>query len=373
MLNPGQAQLQAVFNTHPTLMQNLFSKKVTLGFDGFIDSIVKIIRHKNEDSKSTYFETSSDFAHYILEKESNNFSVELEELTNKIGGNMAIMSNALALLGPELTCIGTFGFPQVHRAFQQMPGNCTLYSFAEPGLTTALEFKDSKILMAEMKGINQVNWKTVKDIVGEEKVIELFSGRHLISLLNWSELENSTDIWKGLLTDILPKTASLKKKAIGFFDLSDCSRKSPAKIRVALDLLKEFCAFWEVTLSLNLNEANVLYSALGTKGKTAGSVHGIGDTIYRTLGISKVVIHYSTEAFCWDYNGIHHSPTVIVSEPKVLTGAGDNFNAGFCAGLLLDLDIDLALQLGHSVSGYYLRQGESPNLHQLISSISATK
>jgi sugar/nucleoside kinase (ribokinase family) len=54
-----------------------------------------------------------------------------------------------------------------------------------------------------------------------------------------------------------------------------------------------------------------------------------------------------------------------VKEPKISTGAGDHFNAGFCVGRLLDLDLEASLQLGVSTSGFYVRNARSPDLNDL--------
>ena len=51
-----------------------------------------------------------------------------------------------------------------------------------------------------------------------------------------------------------------------------------------------------------------------------------------------------------------------VSDPKISTGAGDNFNAGFCAAQLLELDLESSVILANAVSGYYVRTGTSAQL-----------
>ncbi len=61
--------------------------------------------------------------------------------------------------------------------------------------------------------------------------------------------------------------------------------------------------------------------------------------------------------------GVFEGP--FVRKPYLSTGAGDNFNAGFCLGLLAELPIEQALCAGVATSGYYVRQGKSPSLKQL--------
>jgi hypothetical protein len=344
--------------------RNLINKRVTLGFDGFVDSIIKIIRKKEGDRK-LFFTSSTGFAQYILEKQSKNFSIELEEQLSKMGGNMPITANALGTLGAECNCIGALGFPQLHKVYEVMSPNCKLYSFANPGLSMAYEFDDSKMMMADMQELNRVNWQVVVDVIGIQKIIDLFSHRHLLALLNWSELEHSTDIWKGLLNDVLPRLA-YDEKPYGFFDLSDCSRRTDEKIYEALMLLNEFAKYWKVILSMNLNEAHLLHRVL-TAREAPEETSSTGATLFEALKIHQIVIHTSARALSWSSEGMFVRESYRIEKPKVLTGAGDNFNAGFCAATLAGLQGEDALAIAHAVSGYYLLEGTSPDFQQLSS------
>ena len=58
-------------------------------------------------------------------------------------------------------------------------------------------------------------------------------------------------------------------------------------------------------------------------------------------------------------------PGPFTAEPRLTTGAGDHFNAGFATGQLLGLDAEGCLTLGVATSGHYVRTGESPDLAQL--------
>ena len=205
----------------------LQSKKITAGFDGFIDTIARIIREKQDHQAPSLFITIKQFGEYILEKQGASFSLELEEKSIKLGGNMPIMANALGRLGISVNCIGALGYPQIHLVFNQLSSNCRLYSFAEPGTATAYEFNDGKMMMAQMGAINTSGWEKIKEAIGIETLIRLYSESNMICLLNWSEIDVSTDIWKGLLKDVLSKY-SADKKQIAFFDLSDCSKREPS-------------------------------------------------------------------------------------------------------------------------------------------------
>ena len=54
-----------------------------------------------------------------------------------------------------------------------------------------------------------------------------------------------------------------------------------------------------------------------------------------------------------------------VQQPKISTGAGDHFNAGFCLGRVLGFGLEESLCTGVATSGYYVRTAESPTAQQL--------
>ena len=342
----------------------LSARTVTLGFDGFIDSVVKVIRYKDHQSPISFFETPHAFGEYIVAKGEKNLSIELETLTTKLGGNMPIMANAIAHLGPRVSCVGPLGYPDIHPVFRQMSSNCQLYSFANPGLSKVLEFKNGKIMLAEMGELNDIEWNFIKEKIGIKTLLELFTTSDLISILNWSELDNSTAIWKGLLTDILPGSAH-SKRPIGFFDLSDCSKRPESAIREAMNLLNSFSKYWDVMLSLNLNEAAIVHSVLtGKKGKEEG-VEKMCEDIFESLNIHTVIIHSSKQAVARD-NSFNKRKTSFIKEPMISSGSGDNFNAGFCVGKLLNFETGMSLALGHATSSLYMQSANSPTVAELL-------
>ncbi|MBS1508698.1 MAG: hypothetical protein JSS79_18830 [Bacteroidetes bacterium] len=347
----------------------LATRRVTLGFDGFVDEIVKPIRTVSQDDCAVYFSSIREFGEFIVDKSDKNFAIELEQVITKIGGNMPIMACAFAALGPVSSCVGTLGFPHVHPVFEKMPASCSLYTFANPGFTKAVEFGGSKILMAEMGDLNHVSWNTVMETVGPDVLRNLFLSPDMICLLNWSELKHSNAIWKGILTDLVMPAPTAAQKKFAFIDLADCSRKAPHAIEEAIALVQQFSTHWNVVLGMNLNEAIHVHRVLSGESLSEKDIEHVGERLYQRLGIHSVVIHYSRQALAWDAHGMHQQNSRFIANPKLSTGAGDNFNAGYCAGLLMELDASASLRLGHAVSGFYMQQGRSPQPDELLSSL----
>lgn len=344
------------------------SKIATMGFDGFIDNVVRVIRHKDHHG-TTYFESIRELGEYIVEKHDMNFSLETEEITTKLGGNMPITANALARLGPKVSCIGSLGYPDPHPVFRQMSPNCELYSFANPGISQVMEFRRGKMMVYGMDALSRIEWELIRETIGREALRMLFSTSDLIALLNWSELDNSTAVWKGLLKDILPESVR-PVRPIGFFDLSDCSKRTDASIAEALDLLKKFSAYWDVVLSLNLNEATIVHSVLAGRKQTNTEAEKMCEDIFENLNIHTLIIHHAQEAVARTVDGIHKRKSFFVREPVISGGSGDNFNAGFCMGRLMDLDTGTSLVLGHATASLYMQSAESPAAKDVVEFIS---
>ena len=56
----------------------------------------------------------------------------------------------------------------------------------------------------------------------------------------------------------------------------------------------------------------------------------------------------------------------VIENPKLTTGGGDNFNAGYCVGQLLGYDVEDCMAMGMAVSGAYVKNGRSPFMDELI-------
>ncbi|NLG24604.1 MAG: carbohydrate kinase family protein, partial [Clostridiales bacterium] len=120
-----------------------------------------------------------------------------------------------------------------------------------------------------------------------------------------------------------------------------------------------------VVLSLNGNEQRIVRRALGLSDSLDDLAAAA--EIRQTLGLWRVALHARAGCQMASADGVCHLPTpAIVERPAILTGAGDAFNAGLCAALLLGWDDELCLALASKVAGHYVARGEPPRIEQLI-------
>jgi sugar/nucleoside kinase (ribokinase family) len=356
-------------NSIPDIVSKLGHNKIAersafLGFDACIDYIIRIVREKKDNEVTGYFTDSSQFGEFLINLDNKSCGVELQTKLSKPGGNMVITANALGNLDIKVECVGTFGLPEILPAFRTMSANCSLHTIGDTISATALEFNNSKVIMFDPGPYNNLIWEDIKNLLGIEKIKEMISGKQLISFVNWSEIENSSQIWKGILDEILPEIELPGTKPFFFTDFSDCSRKSKQEIHIAIGLLSRFRNYFNVVLSLNQNEASLISRALDLRENIPDeefvrALHKISNT-------DTLVIHRTKDALAYDGTSYEKCDTFFCHEPKILTGGGDNFNAGFCYAQLYDFNLFNSLLVANAVAGSYVKNGISPDVSTLI-------
>ena len=343
---------------------NITDHNAFLGFDACIDNIIRIVREKKDNKVSGYFTDSSQFGEFLINLNNKSCGVELQTILSKIGGNMVITGNALGHLGIRVECVGTFGLPEILPVFRTMSPNCTLHTIADTISATALEFDNSKVIMFDPGPYNNLTWERIKSLLGTEKIKKLISGKQLISFLNWSEIDNSSQIWEGVLNEIMTSIIPPGPKTFFFTDFSDFSRRSKQDIQFAIKLLGRFREYFKVIISLNQNESDLISKALGISEHK--SDEEFVNELFGAINTDVIVIHRTKDALAYDGAVFEKCDTFFCKEPKILTGGGDNFNAGFCFAQLIGLDIFQSLVVSNSVSGYYVKTGISPDVDSLV-------
>jgi sugar/nucleoside kinase (ribokinase family) len=347
----------------------LNNRRGLIGFDGFVDSIVKPIRMKDEDNQFTYFQSMRELGEYIASKEGFSSAIELDDVIEKAGGNGPILAGALGKLGVRVDCICALGESEIHPVFQSMQDhNCNLYSFADPGYTTSIEFDSGKLMLARMNKFGSLDWAYLKQHMGVEKLIQLFAGSDMIGVVNWSEIYHMNTIWEGILQEIMPVIGPNRGKFL-FLDLADCSGRKKEHIESALVIMKSFTPYNRVVFGMNENEARLIYQTLYNEAPNM-DLAAMGRRMYCSLGIDTLLIHNSRSCLGWDETGAYTIDNHFVNNPLVLTGVGDNFNAGYCVGKLIGLDIESSMVIASAVAGFYVRRGYGPRFDELLESLS---
>lgn len=342
--------------------------KVFVGFDGFVDEIIHVVDKRVDFETYTRVDTIAQFGERISRAAGLSTNLELIPKQIKLGGNGPIMANALRNFGVNLTYSGCLGYPDIHPVFRELADACETYSICDPGHTDALEFTDGKLMMGKIEILKEVNWDNIVDRISEEKLVEIFSRSDLVSMLNWTMIPYMTDIWKKMLEVVLPKTTT-KGKPFAFFDLCDPEKRNTEDIAEAMAMLREFEQYYKVILGLNRKEASEIATVLNVKlsdKPESVSLEEITRGVGEALGIYCLVVHPVAEAGVVVDGKYSHIDGPYTSNPKLTTGAGDNFNAGFCLGQVFGLSPEECLVAGTGTSGFYVRNMRSPKLEELM-------
>jgi len=357
-----------------------FKLDMIIGLDGFVDEIVHLVDKRENFSSYERIRTISQFGERISRAAGLSANIEMVPIQTKLGGNGPILSNALLAYGVDLTYVGALGKPDVNPVFESFTSRAKqIYSLCNPGHTDAAEFEDGKIMLGKQTHLKELTWDAMRDAMGGAAGIAAhINNTQLFGMENWTMMPNMSAVWEGLIKEVFPLIKTRGEKPLAFFDIADPEKRTAEDLCHAMHLISQFEQKFHVILGLNERETYAVAEVLGVSmtDADAGAKLSASEKLKQTvLAIAeKMQIHclmeHSAKFACCVINGEFFSMHGQYCEnPKLTTGAGDNFNAGFCLGMALKLGAWESVVLGIASSGYYVRNAESPTLDKVIAFI----
>jgi hypothetical protein len=349
-----------------------FKLDMIIGLDGFVDEIVHLVDKRQDYAHFTRITTIAEWGARISRAAGLSTNMEMVTVQTKLGGNGPILSNALLEYGVDLTYVGTLGVPDIHPVFKPMAEKSkAVYSVANPGHTDAAEFEDGKVMLGKHFTLKDLTWDAIKDAMGGAAGIAKQADEcHLLGMENWTMMPHMSAIWEGMIDEVFPLMKQRDVKPLAFFDLADPEKRTTADILIAMKLIGMFEKKFRTVLGLNEKELYEIANVFGIKTNEDDSpetkLEKATKAVYEKMGIYCLVVHPVHTACC--VIGVEYANVSgpYCAKPVLTTGAGDNFNAGFCLGLSLGLEPLHALLLGVSTSGFYVRNAHSPTFDQVI-------
>jgi sugar/nucleoside kinase (ribokinase family) len=354
------AQAQFVKSASEKLANDNTGKNLIIGFDGFVDEITHVVEERQAIDKYTKVETIGDFAKKIAAAAGLSANIEFFPIQTKLGGNGPILANALALQNHKISYIGALGDPTIDPVFADFAKCCKkVITMANPGHADALEFDDGKIICGKTASLPAVNWENLLKLVCENELREMASNSALLGFTNWMELPNFNSLLLGF-NKILAQT---KNRPAVFIDLADPARRPVEEIKEVCGLIEKLQENADVIFGLNESESRQIAAVYGIN-EDDFSKRASG--IQNKSGLCAVVIHPLAGAAVATKDGSWWIDGPYTKKPKLTTGAGDNFNAGFCNGWLSGLTPQECLCSGVCTSGFYVRNCRSPKRSEVV-------
>jgi hypothetical protein len=335
---------------------------VFVGFDGFEDNILKPVLERKDSKNFIPMTDIATFAGRIKSGAGKSINLEIVKERSSMGGNGPIMANSLALLGNEIDIVGSMGGNEILPIFRPFTDRCrTAVSFCDPGITDAFEMHDGKVMFNYPQSVLDISWDRIKEAVGTEKLNKMISDNSYFAFVNWTMIPLMNDIF-AQITKIF---AGMGGRKTVYIDLTDPKKRSSQDLKLCTERLLEMNRYADVILGLNESEA-VQISEVAGAGTEYKDIKQLAENIRRNLPLSAIVVHSIKQAAVCAEQGSFIIEGPYTPEPKLSTGAGDIFNAGFYAGYISGLELEECLITGTANSGYYVRNEKPAGRQALI-------
>ncbi len=343
------------------------TKQALVGIDGFVDKIVHPVDQRTgPGDQYTPIATIAEFGARISSAAGKSANIELAPIVEKLGGNGPILANAQCAHGVQVRYLGALGKTAIHPVFEEFAQKTNAVSITDPGITHAAEFTDGKIMLGSMASLDAITYAHIVDTMGADELKKAVTESDCISMVNWTMIPYLSEVFNDFLEQLLP-TIPVNPDRLFFFDLADPEKRSREDLRAVLNIFPKFEAFGKVILGLNYHEAEQIDALLGFQPleKTPENLQTIAARIRETLKLNTVVVHPVECAVCATDEGTCYVEGPLCEKPKITTGAGDHFNAGFVTARMIGLSPLAALTIAVATSGYYVRTAASPTLGDL--------
>lgn len=215
-------------------------------------------------------------------------------------------------------------------------------------------------MLGRYASFRDISWEQLIATSSPQELAQVLNDVAMIACVNWTMLPFMNTIYQGL-TELLSQSET---HSTVFIDLTDPRKRTKADIAEALDLLGAMQANADVILGLNENESAQVADLQGLA--QTEDLEERAALIRDNVALHTVTIHPVEGAVVASDAGTFELDGPYTSAPRLTTGAGDNFNAGFCTGYLAGLSPEQCLATGVCTSGFYVRNCRSPKRNELI-------
>lgn len=345
---------------------DISDRRILVGYDGFRDRIMHVVDKRTGPDSYDRVRTLPDYGQKFIDAAGLSMNIEMVPIVTKLGGVATILANSLTTLGANMTYIGALGKHGIDPVFADFAARAArVISISDPATSDAVEFLDGKVISSQLEPLKDVNWENLLSYVSVEELAKIIDESDVIAFANWTLVIRVGTIWEGIANEVFPLLKNDKRRMM-FFDLADPAKRTDHDLLDALHVIERYEKKFEVTLGLNEKEAYGVAERFGAKAEDFPDVTQLVTYLKERIAVSTIVVHPVKGAVASGPEGIFSVEGPYCPAPKLTTGAGDNFNAGFITGRLTGLDLEQSLRLGTANSGFYVRNARSAAFGELI-------
>jgi len=341
--------------------------QITLGIDGFVDEVWQVLSKRTNRTDYKLFDKMRDFAKSVHDCGEGGYANEIIRKRRSYGGFTANTGKAVGKLGGNPTLIGMFGKESVDQVFREFQETYVAISVADPAICQIFEFTDGKLMLPYIEETMDFNWSTLIAALPDKKLAKALDA-DIVAIGYWSQIPAFDDLIVKLCENYLI-TGRCRRM---FFDFADIRKRDQQSLEHTLKILADLNPQMPMTLSLNEHEAALLFSYYGRNFNWEKSENAEKDVDYvrQRTGLDELIVHTPYFAVA---STINEGTAIVLQQycknPIITTGAGDNFNGGYLAASLGQgqLSLEERLFVGNATTGFYIKNGYSPNKVDLIS------
>lgn len=292
----------------------------------------------------------------VAERKGGNIIGVREEIIR--GGNAANTASALGALGVKVYPIlvtGPLGRILLGYFLGNLPVDLSyVKSWGRESMTVALEtiYRGEKVnIMISDSG--SLECFSIEHL--EDRDFELLERVELIGFFNWAQNRCANKLLKGIREQVDTPL---------FLDTSDPRVVKGEQVNGLLELLKKGYVDF---ISLNENEALFYAQKLGykpSKNSLLEEAYNAAKYVNENISVRKVFLH--TTKYTSVFPSGEKANTLKI-EPIRVTGAGDSWNAGIIAGIIIDLGDKEKLLLANATAACYISsiEGKHCSIEQI--------
>jgi ribokinase len=266
------------------------------------------------------------------------------------GGNATNLAYTLSNIGANcilITAADEYGRVILNDTFKDLDAKLIIKD-GKQGYTTSLEVRNKANIMLSDSGINQrFNLDLIKDD------IDILKSASAIAITNWASNFDGNELIEGVF--------SFADNALHFLDPADISDRS----KEFVSMLKRLNHLIDI-LSINENEFRVLAKEFRIADDDMKSAV---NKLAKELQI-RIDLHTPSMAITTNGNELEYCKTFDI-DAKIITGAGDVWDAADIIGYLSNLEAYERLLFANAAAALYINNIKVPNLDEILKFIEA--